>query len=133
LESAARFRDARGIASGCRSHCSSVRRARDASEIASRAAYARAYERGHNEKPRKYERHVDCTVPHQESEDDIMGELIDKAKGKIKQAVGDATGDQNLKGEGVIDEAKGKVKGAFEEVKQAAKDVIQPKQKQNPT
>ncbi len=62
-----------------------------------------------------------------------MGELIDKAKGKIKQAVGDATGDQNLKGEGVIDEAKGKVKGAFEEVKQAAKDVIQPKQKQNPT
>ncbi len=61
-----------------------------------------------------------------------MGELIDKAKGKIKQAAGDATGNDSLKGEGVIDEAKGKVKGAFEDVKQAVKDVAQPKQKQNP-
>lgn len=57
-----------------------------------------------------------------------MGELIDKAKGKIKQAAGDATGDSSLKGEGIIDEAKGKAKGAFEDVKQAVKDVARPKQ-----
>jgi uncharacterized protein YjbJ (UPF0337 family) len=57
-----------------------------------------------------------------------MGELIDKAKGKIKQAAGDATGNDDLKGEGVIDEAKGKVKGAFEEVKQAVKGAVQPTQ-----
>ncbi len=60
-----------------------------------------------------------------------MGELIDKAKGKIKQAVGNATGNDQLAGEGVIDEAKGKVKGAFEDVKQAVKDVAKPKQNQN--
>ena len=61
-----------------------------------------------------------------------MGELIDKAKGKAKQAVGNATGNDSLAGEGVLDEAKGKVKGAFEEVKQAAKNVVQPKTPKQP-
>ena len=53
-----------------------------------------------------------------------MGEHLDKAKGKIKQAAGDATGDDKLKGEGVIDELKGHVNGAVNEVKDAAKKVI---------
>ena len=54
-----------------------------------------------------------------------MGELIDKTKGKIKQAVGDVTDDQGLKREGKRDELKGKVEGAVAEVKDAAKDVKQ--------
>ena len=51
-----------------------------------------------------------------------MGEIIDKVKGKIKQAAGAVTGDKNLEREGKVDEAKGKVKGAVEEVKHAVKD-----------
>jgi uncharacterized protein YjbJ (UPF0337 family) len=51
-----------------------------------------------------------------------MGELIDKAKGKIKQTAGAATGDRKLEREGKADEAKGKLKGAVEEVKHAVKN-----------
>lgn len=43
-----------------------------------------------------------------------MGEIIDKVKGKIKQAAGTLVGDKTLEPEGQVDEAKGKVKGAFE-------------------
>ena len=50
-----------------------------------------------------------------------MGEIIDKVKGKIKQAAGAATGDKKLTRDGKIDEAKGNVKGAFESAKQAVK------------
>jgi len=39
-----------------------------------------------------------------------MGELIDKTKGKIKQAVGDLTGDKRIKREGEGDEPKAKSK-----------------------
>ncbi len=46
-----------------------------------------------------------------------MGEFIDKAKGKVKQAIGDLTGNKELKREGERDEAKGKVEGAVEDVK----------------
>jgi uncharacterized protein YjbJ (UPF0337 family) len=52
-----------------------------------------------------------------------MGELIDKAKGKIKQAAGALSGDKSLKHEGEIDETKGDVKGAVEGAKQAVKDL----------
>ena len=51
-----------------------------------------------------------------------MGEIIDKAKGKIKQAAGALSGDKNLKREGEVDETKGNVKGAVEDVKHAVKD-----------
>jgi uncharacterized protein YjbJ (UPF0337 family) len=54
-----------------------------------------------------------------------MGELIDKAKGKVKQAVGDLTGNKELTREGERDEAKGKVKGAVEDAKNAVKDAGQ--------
>lgn len=53
-----------------------------------------------------------------------MGEIIDKVKGKIKQAAGAASGDKSLEREGKVDEAKGKVKGAVEDVKHAVKDTM---------
>lgn len=53
-----------------------------------------------------------------------MGEVIDKAKGKIKQAVGNATDNKSLEAEGVKDEAKGKVKGVFEDAKHAVKEAV---------
>lgn len=56
-----------------------------------------------------------------------MGELIDKAKGKIKETVGVATGDRQLEGEGKVDTLKGNVKGAFEKAKQKVKEVVDPK------
>jgi uncharacterized protein YjbJ (UPF0337 family) len=41
---------------------------------------------------------------------------VDDTKGKIKEAVGDATGNERLKGEGKIDQGKGKVKDAVDKV-----------------
>ena len=51
-----------------------------------------------------------------------MGEIIDKTKGKIKQAMGDLTDDEKLKREGEVDVAKGRVEGAIADVKAASKD-----------
>jgi uncharacterized protein YjbJ (UPF0337 family) len=51
-----------------------------------------------------------------------MGEILDKAKGKIKQAVGDLTGDKELKHEGERDELKGKMEGAVTDVEDVLKD-----------
>ncbi len=53
-----------------------------------------------------------------------MGEIIDKVKGKIKQAVGGLAGDKKLEHDGEVDSAKGKVEGAVEEVKQAVKSAV---------
>jgi uncharacterized protein YjbJ (UPF0337 family) len=53
-----------------------------------------------------------------------MGEIIDKAKGKIKQVAGALTGDKKLEREGKVDETKGKVKGTVEDVKHAVKDAV---------
>ena len=53
-----------------------------------------------------------------------MGEIIDKTKGKIKQAVGGLTGDKELKQEGENDELKGKLEGAVEDVKHAVKGAV---------
>ena len=50
-----------------------------------------------------------------------MGELIDKVKGKAKQAEGRVTGNKAREAEGVADELKGKAKGAFEEIKSDVK------------
>lgn len=48
---------------------------------------------------------------------DQMGELIDKAKGKVKQAAGDLTGNKELKQEGERDEFKGKLEGVVRDLK----------------
>jgi uncharacterized protein YjbJ (UPF0337 family) len=53
-----------------------------------------------------------------------MGEIIDKVKGKIKQAAGSLSGDKRLEREGNVDQAKGKVKGAVEEVKHTVKNAV---------
>jgi uncharacterized protein YjbJ (UPF0337 family) len=53
-----------------------------------------------------------------------MGEIVDKTKGKIKQAAGVLVGDKKLEYKGRVDEAKGKVKGAVKDVKHAVKGAV---------
>lgn len=59
-----------------------------------------------------------------------MGELIDKVKGKIKQAEGRVTGNPTREAEGVADELKGKAKGAFEDIKSDAKRALRDQQRE---
>ena len=56
-----------------------------------------------------------------------MAGEVDKAKGHVKQAVGELTSDEDLKREGEIDEASGKVKEAVGKVTAKAKDVVHKK------
>ena len=49
--------------------------------------------------------------------------MVDQGKGKVKQGVGDLTGNEQMKGEGKIDEMKGKGEQAWGDVKDAAGDV----------
>jgi uncharacterized protein YjbJ (UPF0337 family) len=51
----------------------------------------------------------------------------DKAKGRIKEAAGDLTGDQQLKDEGKVDRAAGKVKKGVGDAADKVKDVVNPK------
>ena len=51
-----------------------------------------------------------------------MGEIIDKLRGRIKQAAGALASDKRLKNEGRADETKGEMKGAVEDLKHAVKD-----------
>jgi uncharacterized protein YjbJ (UPF0337 family) len=53
-----------------------------------------------------------------------MGENLDKAKGRVKQAAGDLTDDEGLKREGQGDELAGKVKGAVDTLRDKAEDAI---------
>jgi len=53
-----------------------------------------------------------------------MGEYTDKAKGRVKQAVGDLTGNKKLKREGERDELAGKAKGAVKAAKRAVKKAV---------
>jgi uncharacterized protein YjbJ (UPF0337 family) len=53
-----------------------------------------------------------------------MDSKIDQAKGKVKQAAGDLTDDDDLRREGKVDEASGKAKGKLEEVKDKAEDAV---------
>jgi uncharacterized protein YjbJ (UPF0337 family) len=53
---------------------------------------------------------------HYSEEANMSGEM-DKAKGKVKKAAGDLTGDSDMKREGQVDEGAGKVKGAVDKVK----------------
>jgi uncharacterized protein YjbJ (UPF0337 family) len=48
---------------------------------------------------------------------------FDKAKGNVKQAWGDGTGDDQTKAEGMVDEAKGSAKQAWGDLKDAAGDL----------
>lgn len=53
-----------------------------------------------------------------------MSEIINKAKGRIKQAVGGLTGDKVLKQEGESDEFKGQVERATKDVEHAVKGAV---------
>jgi uncharacterized protein YjbJ (UPF0337 family) len=49
---------------------------------------------------------------------------MDEAKGRVKEAAGDLTGNQELKDEGKVDRASGKVKDAVGGVADKAKDLL---------
>ena len=61
---------------------------------------------------------------------------LDKAKGKIKETVGVATGDRELENEGKLDNLKGKVKDVAGNVREGIKekldDLDRPKDDRNP-
>jgi uncharacterized protein YjbJ (UPF0337 family) len=54
--------------------------------------------------------------------DKIRG-TIEEKKGQVKQAVGDATGDDRMKGEGMLDEAKGKAERFLGDIKDKVEDI----------
>ncbi|HZI16253.1 MAG TPA: CsbD family protein [Myxococcus sp.] len=53
-----------------------------------------------------------------------MGEWTDKAKGRVKETVGVATGDRELEAEGKRDTVKGEIKGKVEDAKRVIKDAL---------
>ena len=60
-----------------------------------------------------------------------MSGFVNKTKGKIKQAVGELTGNQRLKQEGTLDELKGhaevigqSIKGTVDDTKKALKNAV---------
>jgi uncharacterized protein YjbJ (UPF0337 family) len=48
----------------------------------------------------------------------------DEAKGRVKEAAGDLTGDDGLKREGKVDRAEGSVKDAADKAGDKVKDVL---------
>jgi uncharacterized protein YjbJ (UPF0337 family) len=53
-----------------------------------------------------------------------MGEHIDEAKGRTKEAAGDLTGDEKLKREGKVDRAVSSVKEKVEDVADKVKETV---------
>ena len=51
---------------------------------------------------------------------------LDDAKGSVKKAAGDLTGDDSLKNEGRVDKASGTVKDKVGDAADKAKDVVNP-------
>jgi uncharacterized protein YjbJ (UPF0337 family) len=54
-----------------------------------------------------------------------MGETTDQAKGRIKQAAGDLTDNDDLKNEGKGDELLGKAKGALDDLRDKAEGALE--------
>lgn len=48
----------------------------------------------------------------------------DDAKGRVKEAAGDLTGDDEMKREGKVDQAAGKVKDVADSAKDKAEDAV---------
>jgi len=55
--------------------------------------------------------------------DDKIGNKAEEAAGKVKEGVGDATGNERLEAEGQADQSEANMKQAGEKVKDAADDV----------
>ena len=53
-----------------------------------------------------------------------MGETTDETKGRVKEAVGDLTDDDDLKREGKMDRAGGAVKGAADDAKDKVEEGV---------
>lgn len=53
-----------------------------------------------------------------------MSSKADDAKGRVKEAAGDLTGDDSLKREGQLDQAGATIKEKLEEAKEKAESVI---------
>ena len=53
-----------------------------------------------------------------------MDNDLDQAKGRIKQAVGDLTGNKDLKKQGKADETAGKAKDVIEDTKNKAEGFV---------
>jgi uncharacterized protein YjbJ (UPF0337 family) len=53
-----------------------------------------------------------------------MGEHIDQAKGRVKQAAGDLTDNDELRREGKADELAGKAKEKFNDLRDKAEDAV---------
>jgi uncharacterized protein YjbJ (UPF0337 family) len=53
-----------------------------------------------------------------------MGDKLDQAKGRVKQAAGDLTDDERLKQEGKGDEMAGKVKEKIGDLRDKAEDAV---------
>ena len=53
-----------------------------------------------------------------------MGENLDQAKGRVKQAAGDLTDNDRLKDEGKADELGGKVKEKLDSARDMAHDAV---------
>ena len=53
-----------------------------------------------------------------------MSGEADKIKGRVKQAAGDLTNDEELKNEGEVDEAAGSIKGKVDDVKDKVNDAV---------
>ena len=58
-----------------------------------------------------------------------MAGKSDQMKGKAKEAVGDLTGDKDLKAEGKADRQAGEVKEKVDEAIEKVKSVVHPKKK----
>ena len=56
-----------------------------------------------------------------------MPENTDDAKGRVKEAAGDLTGDDSLKNEGKVDRAAGSVKDKVGDAADKVKDAVNPK------
>ena len=53
-----------------------------------------------------------------------MKNNTDQLKGRVKEAAGDLTGNDDLKREGKIDRASGRVKEGIEEIKEKAENTV---------
>jgi uncharacterized protein YjbJ (UPF0337 family) len=53
-----------------------------------------------------------------------MSGTTDKAKGRLKEAVGALTGDDRLRQEGKLDQATGRLKNAAEKIVDKVRDVV---------
>lgn len=53
-----------------------------------------------------------------------MEDRMDDVKGRVKQAAGDLTDDEDLKREGRVDQAGAKVKGKLKDAQQEGADLV---------